>query len=450
VSVSNATPLNPAAAQAKIRQAMTRLGISFLEALDIVAYDPDASTACWSYNHVTGQERICVGPEIAALDLDCIEMVLRHEFLHRSTYHGFRERFENAQLLNITEDICINRLLFESYPDAMHKLSMQVYSEEAKKTIIALPDCSADPTVLEADLAALWHQTWDQDRFGNSNLLNPTSLYYRLLEVLPRHETELSITISIFAEHGGHPEQLPDPLRNAIEQNIRQIGGRLPGLGSSGEMMNSYLGTAVHFSSKPLQDFLQSLEVESMVSDSRQDLVETIRYTLNDVIPLFPSRKGLTFITTGISDLLGLYNNQFQETRPIRLRLNFYVDISGSMSNYFGVIHQFIKALFDVPLAVRLFDERIHTVSAERFLAGQFSVGGGTDFNPVINDLLQDEEAGVGVVFTDGSADLDPDTIAAFEESWKRIFVVYFMDKGSRRSASVLDRLSTRSLDLEV
>lgn len=49
-------------AEGKIRQALTRLGISFMDAMSIVSYDPSAETAYWAYNEDTGRNRICVGP----------------------------------------------------------------------------------------------------------------------------------------------------------------------------------------------------------------------------------------------------------------------------------------------------------------------------------------------------------------------------------------------------
>ena len=78
------------------------------------------------------KESIHVGPLVAALDIPCIEMVLRHELLHRSMYHGFGEQHAHHEIANLTLDICINRLLFEAYPDRMRKTSLAIYSEESK------------------------------------------------------------------------------------------------------------------------------------------------------------------------------------------------------------------------------------------------------------------------------------------------------------------------------
>jgi len=114
----------PVVAKRNIQQALKRLGSNFLDVMNIVEYKEDIDTACWVYDQETGKENICVGYEIAKLDISSIEMVLRHEFLHRATYNGFQERFQNKELLNIVEDICINRLLFEAYPDKMEKLSL--------------------------------------------------------------------------------------------------------------------------------------------------------------------------------------------------------------------------------------------------------------------------------------------------------------------------------------
>ena len=115
--LDDGTPRDPSPAitrllgEQRIFRAVQRLGFGFADASNLVEFDPDADTAFWSYNHETGEERICIGPRVAALDIDGLEVILRHEILHRSMYHAFGERYTDAGLSNLTLDIGINRML---------------------------------------------------------------------------------------------------------------------------------------------------------------------------------------------------------------------------------------------------------------------------------------------------------------------------------------------------
>jgi len=442
--------INPVIAEGKIRQALTRLGISFIDAMNLVQYKEDVETAYWTHNQETGKESICVGSEIASLDISSIEMVIRHEFLHRATYHGFHESFKDAQLLNIVEDVCINRLLYEAYPEKMIKLSVQVYSEEAKKTIIALADCSADPKVLEKGLSELWLYIWDKDEHGGYSSLNPTSLYYRLLEVRETSKVDFDVQVPIFPKHESKPDIPSRTVQTTMESIIQDIGGSLPVHSSSGSVMNTFLSTNNHFNSDIIKNFLRSFHVDRIITNSKDDLIESIRSTVNNAFPLMPSRLGLLYLTTGISDLLGIYNNTYIETRTVKLKLCFYIDVSGSMSGYFSQIHHFVKAVYDVPLAVKIFDVELRDTTVEEFESGNFLSGGGTDFDVVIKDILEDSTIGAGLLFTDGEADITDDLKEKLKASPKKIFVVYFSEKGSSTPHSVLDQIAEKILHIEV
>lgn len=441
-------------AEGKIRQALTRLGISFMDAMSIVSYDPSAETAYWAYNEDTGRNWICVGPAIAAMDISSIEMALRHEFLHRATYNGFNERFPDQQLLNIVEDVCINRLLYEAYPDKMEKLSRQVYTEESRKTVIALPDCTADPAALDPMKASLWRYIWERDERGQLPPLSPSSLYYRLVEIRQKLdiEIELTITIPVFAPHDSPPDSFSAAMESAIETVLSGVAGRLPGTSESGQMMNTFLNTTFQFDPAPIRNFLDKLNVEMVVSSARTDLVETIHRTFNAPYSIFPSRRGLTFLITGISDLIGLYNNTETLVQPQRLKLCFYVDVSGSMSDYFSMVHYFVKAVFDIPLAVRVFDTNIREISVTDYEAGNFAVGGGTDFDIVVQDLVNDDAVGAGLLFTDGEADVSKEHRKLLRDSGKPVFVVYFVsqDAGRKPPESALNELAARILVMPV
>lgn len=131
--------IQDAIAQRKIDRALMRLEVTFADCAALVTYDPTEATASWRYDKASGRESIHIGPTVTNLDIPGIEMVLRHELLHRSMFNGFGEDYEHPQLANLTLDICINRLLYEAYPEAMRQAAA-VYPAASKTTAIALAD----------------------------------------------------------------------------------------------------------------------------------------------------------------------------------------------------------------------------------------------------------------------------------------------------------------------
>ncbi len=183
-TVTERSAIHDAIAQRKIDRALMRLEVTFAECAALVEFDPEEQTASWRYDKRTGKESIHIGPRVAGLDVPSIEMVLRHELLHRSLFHGFGEDYAHHELANLTLDVCINRLLFEAYPEAMRTLSQAIYGPEAKTSAIALADCSADPKALQPELAELWQKIWHRGSDGSFAQLRVPSLYFKLLRLL--------------------------------------------------------------------------------------------------------------------------------------------------------------------------------------------------------------------------------------------------------------------------
>lgn len=420
----------------RVRDAAGRLGLPFLGLVHLIEYDPEADTAFWAHNTQTGHESVHVGPTVAFMEIDDIEMVLRHEFLHRSTYNGFHERYPDHQLANIVEDICINRLLYESYPDKMRSLSEKIYPEEAKTTVIALADCSANPDLLEPDLAALWRHVWTPRADGTFPDLNPASLYYRLLDV--KEAGRLNDLGQLLAKighlrHASDLEGVPVSSRvaSALPQVLGKLAEALGNLSEFGRTLSEYLNVPVRLGTTEVTEFLSRIQADRLASDASTPIREFARHVQNQVYPGIPSRKGLTLLTTGLSEMILMYSNVVTETRPTKLALCMYVDVSGSMTEHLRYLHVFIKAVVQVPLKVKLFDTTVQEVEPEDVIAGNVRVGGGTDFNCVLQDLIEDDDVGSGVIFTDGGAGVSPGLADRVRQAGKLLYGVYF---GSGRS----------------
>ncbi len=448
-------------AEQKLRQAAMRLGATFVEAAGLVEYDPEEESASWRHHRGTGAESIHVGPAICAMSVDNIEMVLRHELLHRSMFHGFGERFTNHSLANVTLDVCINRLLFEAWPERMRELSKEVYEEESAGTIIDLANCAAEASKLPAEQRALWHQIWDRGVDGDMSRLNPSALYYQLL----RLQGGGGGGDGEDGEHGGWgtPHSAPDVPRyppgmprtppplvaKAIDKVLEDVRGRLPRSSDAGSALGEYCVSLVDIGTSKVEEFLRRIRLRRVVRQTASKIREPFqRRSRVQPFPWYPSRMGLAYLAAGVSDVFRLYWNLEVHNTGVKRALAFYVDVSGSMAGNYKYVAAFIDELRDVPLRVRAFDDSVREVDVEEMAAGRIRGGGGTDFDPPIVDLVQSNDIEAGVLFTDGYAPVSTGTVNLLRQSGKRLFVVYLVADDGEQVESPLNSCATDTLTI--
>lgn len=429
-------------AEQNIYQAALALGLTFAEVHGFIVYDPDASTAYWTYNRHTGEESIHIGPRIAAYPADTVEMVLRHEILHRSVYHGFFERYDNPELCNLVLDICINRLLFEAYPDKMKEASRLIYPEESKKNIIALADCSANPVKIDPEWQGLWRQIWDQRPDGSFTVINPASLYYRLLKL---GDIRVVWVCSPFGPPVDTSEMYPSPrMGKAIDKVIGDFGRHLPKGSGMGKELEEFSVAPKKIGTAPIEDFLKRLRVRRIVDATCKKITEPLmKKSSLDPYPLFPSRLGLIYMALGISDQFYLYRNQSSVTLGSRLAIGIYMDVSGSMIDFFPFVSYFVSALKEYPLKLKTFDTEVREINPAELASGKIRGGGGTDFDAPIVDYLDDPELMACLIFTDGYSEVSVPVAMRLKKMSKPVYTVYLMD-GNPQEWRGLDKYSDR------
>ncbi len=437
-------------AERKIEQALMALGVTFAECSGIVVYDPTAETAYWTYDKVTGAESIHVGPTVAALDVGSIEMVLRHEVLHRSIFHGFGERFGRPELSNLTLDVCINRLLFEAWPEKMRTLSLAIYPAASKTTLVALADCTANPAESAElpDLAALWRSIWTPQPDGRLAPLNPASLYFRLLR-LNVDDTALGACTCAMGHHAQHGAPMSDRLARVAGAVANGINKSLPRGSDLGQSLSEYTVLPMTIGTSTVEEFLRKIRVRRIAdATAAKVLAPLVREVRVQVYPAYPSRVGLVYQLCGVSDAFGLYWNREVANHGARMAIGIYMDVSGSMVSRFGVVASFVDALKEYPLRVRVFDTAVRDAEVSDLARGRIQGGGGTDFDPPVRDFLDARDMEAAVFFTDGDAPVSESLGRRLRSSGKRLYVVYLIDPGTRL-ASPLDQWATSSVTVQ-
>lgn len=423
---------------------MMALGVGFADAAGLVVYDPTVDTACWRCNRASGEESIHVGEKVASLELASIEMVLRHELLHRSLYHGFGEKYADRDLCNLTLDVCINRLLYEAYPDKMRKMSQAMYPAESKTTPIALADCSADATRLPPDLSTLWQSIWTANPDGSWPPTNPASLYFRLLRLRDAPCLQGFVCARSDDELSKHPGARVDKV---VRVAVEDIGYRLPKGSDLGRALSEYTVVPIAIGSSRVEEFLKKIRVRRLADQNAAKVLEPLARRLRlQVYPAWPSRLGLVWRLAGISDALGLYWNREVANAGARMAIGLYLDVSGSMITKFPVVAAFAGSLKEYPLKLRTFDTEVRAADIDDLSRGKIKGGGGTDFDAPLGDLVNDREVEAAVLFTDGEARVSDAVGRKLRLSRKRLYVVYLLDPAQFRPQSPLDRYATSTM----
>lgn len=436
-SVTGSPAIQVAIAQRKIDRALMRLEVTFAECAALVVFDPEEQTASWRYDKRSGKESIHVGPRVAALDVPSIEMVLRHELLHRSMFHGFGEDYAHHELANLTLDICINRLLFEAYPEAMKAMALAIYPAESKTGPIALADCSADPAALPSELAELWQKIWHRGKDGSYTSLRVPSLYFKLLRLLEGGTLAPFTSFCKFHDVPKVPTELP---RRVIGAVANEVNRRLPRGSDLGRQLSDYSVVPASIGTSDVEAFLQRTQARRLATNTASKILAPLARELRvQPYPAFPSRMGLVYMLCGITDALGMYWNRQTANAGARLCIGIYMDVSGSMIRHFPLVAAFVDALKEVPLRVRTFDTEVRDVSVEDLARGNIKGGGGTNFDAPIGNLLDDRELSAGVLFTDGEGQLSSALGRRLAQSGKRLYIVYL---GATRPDASLHRFA--------
>lgn len=434
-------------AERKLERAAMSLELTFAECAGFVVFDPDEPTASYRKDLITGVEKIHVGHLVCGLDVPCIEIVLRHEVLHRSLYHGYGEQHHHPQISNLALDVCINRLLMEAYPDAMRKTASQIYDAEAKRGPIALADPTADPVSLPPELAEMWTQIWSKTG-GEYAPLNPSSIYFRLLRLLEAGRVK---PFEVFCKMGAGIEGRPDDRGTTVAGRVgKAVSRKLPRGSGLGRELSQYSVVPLPLGTAEIDAFLEKMAVRRVVdATATKVLAPLAREVRTQAYPGYPSRTGLVWQIAGISDLLGLYKNKDVGNSGARMAVGLYLDVSGSMVPYFPIVAAFADALKEVPLRLRVFDTSVRDVPVEDLAKGKIVGGGGTDFDAPLRDLVNAKGIDAAVLFTDGEASVSTAVGRALRASRKRLYVVYFKERGAA-AGSVLDRLAKDTIRVAV
>ncbi len=128
-------------ARARLVNIFGKLGISYIDALNITNITPNVEVAAWASGSKENEEYILVNPYILFFKRSWASFVIQHEIMHRALYRG-RQSLTDKILLNVALDICINRILAATHngkaSKAWNRFCRWIYPSESKTTVLAL------------------------------------------------------------------------------------------------------------------------------------------------------------------------------------------------------------------------------------------------------------------------------------------------------------------------
>ncbi len=450
----------------KLNSVFSKLGLSYLECIRLISFDEDVDVACWIYNQANKQEMIHLNPLIIDnYTPEVLEMVLRHEILHRAFYNGFKYQFENETLSNIVLDIVINKILhtaYEDYSEPMFKL----YPEESLKTPVVLCIANVPPKSIQNDkIRALYKEIWI-----SKDIPNPESLYYKLID-LNRELPELKDTLRNPKNPFRSPQvnrygiaykewrpSVVDELNQRLEQNIvNEIDNKLKYYDRAKVLKNYYIDLN-KFNTNPLKDFVRNIKhlrkLSKVVNNVKKDLTQGTRL---QVYPMFLSRLGIIYNAMGLNDVLPLYWNKSTDTTSgNKYKIALYVDLSESMKDYLGYIRWMVKQLSEFPFSQGHsnnncygFNMMVYDINLNDIVDGNFKGGGGTDFNaPITHFLTLNDSSNVGLMFTDGLSSITEATKEDFKKKRKLFLYTIYFSKSNTTIKSALDEISQKTFTI--
>lgn len=448
-------------AMSRLSRAVISMGLTYLDCMDILEYEEDCESAYWSYDPKTKKEKIVLGQDFVSLPPAQIQMALRHEVLHRTTYNGFAQRFHNSQLANIVFDTCINRMLYISFPEEMKELASRVYSLDTHSTILCLANPIASMELIPEEFKNLWSFIWMRNEFGNYNYFTSTSLYYRLeisyesiKQFIPDDNISGGSILSCRGGCGDNHKSKKDSDNSSKESKVEKdinrsnndtfnklgncaFEGLNPGYG---EDIFEHSVVPIEVGMNEVKKFLNRIMATKIASKVLSELKSEDKYTDKfRPYPLFPTRKGMIYLLSGISQIMSLYHNRITDINYSKLALGIYIDMSGSMQDYFPILPIFVKHLKSYPLKIKGFTNILYDLNIDEIMKGTIKGGGGTDFNPIFEDLLTDKVLHAGLIITDGEADISPENIKRFKASEKKLYQILFSDKSKDPLSSLVD-----------
>ena len=419
------------------------MGINLLDIAQFVQINEHPKVACWGFDQVKKQNYIYINPKVLRLPIEYIQLILKHEILHYAGYRNL-EYAKDFPKANIAFDIVINKILTMAHEKTMKALCRRIYPASTKNTVLALARPDINPDELRAN-TKLWHEIW-----GKLEIPSPASIYYQIVALDDVDNNPFGVNDAVCVNisfrkivDGGRDARLGQLSSRIVNDLCNHLAYNGFATSKFSTAFKQIFVNKKSFDCTSIEEFVLRLESRQKLEEASARIISALdNHSTRQLYPFELSRIGIIYVACGVSNKIPVFWNKTPESRKNKLAI--YIDTSPSMECYQEKEVFLIDRLKNYfPSKVYCFANDIKEIVLDDFANGNYEAGYSTSFDVVIEHLLG-SEYDAGVVFTDGYSSVNSDNETKFRQSRKRLFTVYFTEKGS--VSSELDQLSEQTM----
>lgn len=266
----------------------------------------------------------------------------------------------------------------------------------------------------------------------NSESVSERDVYDFLERKLPKQD----VKVFLIGSHGegegeeGDENEMPilgdEDLKDLCEELAKTLENAGHGAGFGSTLMEKVISVGRKHS-----DLFKRVMQEAIVSSTRAQIVSEFaedRKQLDRTVvpPPILARKDLVALALGQKVFFYQQQNPEEDKHGAAF---VYIDVSGSTCAYQEWMYSVVLALkrYLAP-RVFLFSNKIAEITVDDLAAGKLQSTYGTDFDCVINHLVQEEEVTKAILFTDGMASLSGEGMRKLTASGKDLYGVLIKD----------------------
>lgn len=356
-----------------------------------------------------GGFRVLLNAEFCDRPQRDVSAIMMHELFHHLLRHlELRPPGPDPLLCNLVQDSHINLTISQVAPE-LAGFMRDFYPESSAPALFLRPDSlPTEPRDQEMYTRLYARHSTDQDLYAylSSRGMEREA---RQVQLLGSHEGESVIP----------PEQVPqllDELAEALQQ-AGELGAR------ESARLRELKEQFQRVQAKKMAG-LEKLFQRNLVDSVRTQIIREVCGEARDAprrSPIMPDRLHRAdqyLLLAGVRPHLW----RTPEEDASHGAVYVYLDVSGSMREYFSLIYGCCLGLEDyLSSSLFLFSNQISEISLEQLRDGRIRSTYGTDFDCVVEHFLGESEAANALLFTDGYAGLSAPARRALRESGRKL-----------------------------
>jgi len=321
---------------------------------------------------------------------------------------------------NLAADAIINAVISQLYAaeSGGGKLFAKLYRKEGVEGLLR-PRSSLQNSRFER-LYQVLYTSWRKEKQLTTGEMIQT------LKILLQGETFTVLLLGSHVPRNGANESAPtfEPIDREtaarIAEDIKKdiAGGREAGYYPTiSELLMEALESKLSIRRSLLLGYATDRKIDRFKEEFRE------RHSIVSPIPLYPSKKDLVLLASGLLPLY--FHNTLNRPMQRRKGIAIYLDVSGSVNEHLPEILGILRRLRNEITSVYQFSNEVVETSMQELVRGKIKTTFGTSFDSVANSILE-KQYEKAVVITDGYSSISAELQKRMKEKGERIVTILF------------------------